>query len=115
MSLLKSKELMRGTLALILITAFMVALSWLFEQPIPVDNTDLVTFMLGQLSVLAAQGVNYYLGTSKSSTDKTEAMHSDPRFAPTPKPDDPRPLAPGGDLPHPEYGQIDNPEEGNPT
>ena len=95
---------MRGALAFALVGAFMVALSWLIRYEIPPTNEQLVTFMLGQLSGFTAAAIAYYLGTSKSSSDKTEMMR---------KQDEPPPLPRGRGLPQPAAG-IDNPDKVNP-
>lgn len=76
MSGTKPREVMRATLALTLLLAFMLALAWLLESSVPDANEQLVVFMLGQLSILVGQGVNYYLGTSKSSADKNELLEA---------------------------------------
>lgn len=107
MNLPKPPDIMRGLLALLLVGAFQIALFWLFQFEVPKGNRDLVVFMLGQLSGFAGAGVAYYLGTSKSSSDKNEMLR---QAALTPAPDRAQRNAgsacPGGcDLPHPEFGE----------
>ncbi len=97
-------DMMRGLLAVLLVGAFMIALSWLFRHAIPSANEQLVNFLLGQLSGFAGSAVAYYLSSSKSSADKdllirdvANAGHEDP--APSPAPSSPPP-----DLPRPTFG-----------
>ena len=74
MTMPRPRDLMRGFLAIALLTCFMVALFWLMEQVVPAENVDLVTYMLGQLSMLTGGAMVYYFGTSKSSADKNEII-----------------------------------------
>lgn len=67
---------MRGFLALILTAGFFAALAALFHWSVPASNRDLVTYMLGQLSGFTGAAIAYYLGTSKSSSDKTDIIES---------------------------------------
>lgn len=107
MKLPKPPDIMRGLLAALLVGAFMLALSWLFQHAIPASNEQLVTFMLGQLSGFAGAAVAYYLGTSKSSSDKNEMLRDRDNLAPPP------PSPPVNDqcdcgeheMPHPEFGK----------
>ena len=79
------RDVMRATLTLALLGAFELALFWLFQFQVPQGNRDLIVFMLGQLSGFAGMGVAYWLGTSKSSSDKNEILAT----RPTGLPDDP--------------------------
>lgn len=92
MSLPRPRDAMRAFLALLLLGAFMLALLWLMEKAVPQQNVQLVTYMLGQLSIMAGAAVIFYFGTSKSSADKNELLdrvaHGRPDMA-TGKPDDP--------------------------
>jgi drug/metabolite transporter (DMT)-like permease len=74
----KAPDVMRGLLALLLIGAFELALFWLFQFEVPQTNRDLVVFMLGQLSGFTGAAVAYYLGTSKSSSDKDKHLFLPP-------------------------------------
>jgi len=89
---------MRGGLAAVLVAAFMLALSWLFNRPIPQENEQLVTYMLGALQTFAGGAVAYYFATSKSSSDKNALIDRDPH-----EEVDPTPLPKGRDLPGPEF------------
>tara|TARA_R110000796_G_scaffold3212_3_gene12287 strand:- start:4121 stop:4345 length:225 start_codon:yes stop_codon:yes gene_type:complete len=66
---------MRASLTLILVFAFCGSLAALFKFIVPEPNVDLVNFMLGQLSILTAGGVGYYMNTSKSSSDKNKMLN----------------------------------------
>lgn len=91
---LKAPDVMRGVLALLLLGAFELALFWLFQFEVPQTNRDLVVFMLGQLSGFTGAAVAYYLGTSKSSSDKDKRLYLPPP-APPPQPEfEPDPLDP---------------------
>ncbi|OYX62518.1 MAG: hypothetical protein B7Y88_14230 [Sphingomonadales bacterium 32-64-17] len=74
MSWPKPHNLMRGSLAAVLVGAFMLALFWLLNMPVPQANEQLVIFMLGQLAGLATSAVAYYFGTTKSSGEKTDII-----------------------------------------
>lgn len=65
---------MRAALVVGLLACFMVALFWLMTQTVPEANRDLVTYMLGQLSIMAGGAVAYYFGTTLSSQDKTDRI-----------------------------------------
>ena len=70
MTIPRPKDAMRASLALILVAAFCGSLAALFVWVVPKENVDLVNFMLGQLSILTAGAVGFYINTSKSSSDK---------------------------------------------
>lgn len=104
MKLPKPPDIMRGLLAALLVGAFMLALSWLFQHAIPASNEQLVTFMLGQLSGFAGAAVAYYLGTSKSSSDKNEILRDrDGRPSPPPRSSDGCECG-GEPIPRPDFG-----------
>lgn len=106
MTLPKPPDIMRGLLALILIGAFQVALFWLFQFEVPDANRDLVVFMLGQLSGFTGAGVAYYLGTSKSSSDKNDILRqAPPRGQPSPSRASGETCPLGRELPTPEFGE----------
>jgi hypothetical protein len=91
---------MRATLTLILVFAFCGALAALFKFIVPEPNADLVNFMLGQLSILTAGGVGYYMNTSKSSSDKNKMMAD----RATGEAGDPVYGEPDADYPSPKFG-----------
>ena len=100
------RDVMAGFLTIILVGAFQLALFWLLNYNVPEANEQLVVFMLGQLSVMASMGPNFYLGTSKSSRDKN-VMLSRQMQKPSPSEED----APPRDLPDVAFGKQsgDNP------
>lgn len=67
-------DFMRAALTLLAFAAFQLALLWLFRWAVPPTNRDLVVFMLGQLSGMALLGFQFYLGTSKSSHERSEQL-----------------------------------------
>ena len=68
------KATMRGVLTILLVVAFEAILLALFVWPVPKENTQLVTYMIGQLSGFAGAGVIFYLGSSQGSVDKSAAL-----------------------------------------
>lgn len=74
MNLPRPKNVMRGALTLLLTASFMFALWTLFDKPVPEANSDMVFYMLGQLSGAFMLGVGYYLASSKSSSDKNDIV-----------------------------------------
>lgn len=74
MKMPQPKDAMRGFLAAILLTCFMTALFWVIQHEVPQANSQLVTYMLGQLSVFTGMAVGFYYVTSKSSADKNDVM-----------------------------------------
>ena len=65
---IKIKGAMRGFLSLALLIAFMLALFRLIETSVAEENVQLITYMLGQLSVFTGGALAYYFATSKSAT-----------------------------------------------
>lgn len=70
----RPKDLMRGFLTVILLLGFLGALAALFQWVVPEANEKLVTYMLGQLSGFVSACVLFYVGTSKSSSDKNDTI-----------------------------------------
>lgn len=69
-------DLMRSTLALLLLLSFQFALAALFKWRVPVENRDMVIYMLGQLSGMVTTAIAFYFATSKSSVDKQAVIES---------------------------------------
>ena len=53
---------------------FLVTLGALFFLPIPVENRDLVIYMCGQLAAAFAACLAFWVGTTRSSADKTSLL-----------------------------------------
>ena len=70
----KSKKQTLNVMSGALIGTFVGALAALYFIPIPVDNKELIIFMLGQLSGFAGGVVSYHFGTSAGSARKTELL-----------------------------------------
>ena len=100
MSIPRPKDAMRATLAMFLVLSFNGALAALFVWVVPEENVDLVNFMLGQLSILTAGAVGFYINTSKSSSDKNDVIAGlqDPHMSRDPI-----------DIPSPTFGGTDGP------
>ena len=71
-----TRDSVRTVIGCFIIGSFTGALVALYCAPIPTDNKDLLTFMLGQLSGFAAAIMSFHFGTSKGSADKTDALAS---------------------------------------
>lgn len=89
-------DLMRGTLATLLILSFEFALAALFNWKIPKENEQLLTYMLGQLSGMVTMALGFWFTTSQSSHRKDQIIAN---MAETPKavkieqsPDNPVPV-----------------------
>lgn len=70
----RPKNAMRGFLTVLLVLGFCGSIAALFFQPIPDANSDLVTYMLGQLSGFCGAMLAVYSVSSKSSEDKNETI-----------------------------------------
>lgn len=97
----------RAFLALTMVGGFIAAMAALFQQPIPVDNKDLLTYMLGQLSGFVGAIVAFDFGSSRASEHKTELL-AQPSPEPQPvevknAPSDPVPMTP---IPDPIFEQY---------
>lgn len=92
------RDLMRGTLATLLLGAFSLSLFVLFKWPVPTENKETLTYMLGQLSGMVTSALAFYFATSKSSAEKTDVIASMADAPATVKIDQPRdepvPVAP---------------------
>lgn len=73
MKLVRS-DIMRGTLAMVLVLAFQAAMSALFWKSIPSSNEQLLTYMLGQLSGMVTMALAYYFATTQSSQEKQHTI-----------------------------------------
>ena len=109
---IRAKGAMRGVLSIALLIAFMLALFRLIETSVAADNVQLITYMLGQLSVFTGGALAYYFATSKSSNDKNEMIedmkldHS--KHSASHTFDEPTPLAqPSGDTFEPRKEMIE--------
>ena len=69
-------DLMRGSLAIILLLSFQAALFALFSFKVPDSNRDMVIYMLGQLSGMVTTALAFYFATTKSSQDKNAVIAS---------------------------------------
>lgn len=65
---------MRAVLALVLVSAFGLALFALYRDNVPADNRETLTYMLGQLSGMVTTGLAFYFSTSQSSVEKSHVI-----------------------------------------
>ena len=66
----------RAFLAYVITTVFTTALFGLFFKEVPVENKDLVTYMLGQLSGFLGAIVAFDFGSNRGSEHKTNLMYT---------------------------------------
>lgn len=72
----KDHDRFRNLLAFLLIGAFIFVLPLLIYKTIPVDNKEIITYMLGQLSGMATTAVGFYL-TVKAGQDALDNKRSE--------------------------------------
>ena len=70
------RDIMRGTLAILLMTAFCGAMLALFFNEVPPSNKETLTYAMGQLSGMVTTALAFYFATSKSSADKNDVIAS---------------------------------------
>lgn len=61
-------------LGTVLVTGFMILLAILVFEGIPEQNSELLYLAVGALIGMAGSVVNYFYGSSKGSSDKTEII-----------------------------------------
>lgn len=64
-------------LALVVVIATFYLGQKLISSVVPEANKDIVNVALGTILALSSTVINYYFGSSKSSSDKTDALSSD--------------------------------------
>lgn len=72
--MLRQHSVFRNVLGAILVCAFIGAIIVLFIRPYPGENSDLLTYMLGQLSGFAGGIVSYHYASTASSAQKNELL-----------------------------------------
>lgn len=70
------REAGRGLVGLFVLVIFAATLWATLRLEIPTANKDVVMILIGQVSGAFITVVGYYLGTSKSSADKTAVIKS---------------------------------------
>lgn len=68
------RDIMRSTLALLLVVAFLATGLALFRWAVPDGNRDLLTYMMGQLSGMVTTALAFYFATTKSSAEKNRVI-----------------------------------------
>lgn len=71
-----STEKQRYVLAFFLVAAFVSALPFFIFKNIPEQNKDIITYMVGQLSGMAATAIGFYF-VNKAGQDTLDAKKSD--------------------------------------
>lgn len=67
-------DIMRGSLALILVFAF-CAVQWaLFSIKVPPENKETLTYAMGQLSGMVTTALAFYFATTQGSEQKTHML-----------------------------------------
>lgn len=69
-------EWMRNLLAFLLVGAFIGVLPALFMWAIPVENKDIITYMVGQLSGMALTALSFYF-VNKVGSDALDAKRAE--------------------------------------
>ena len=69
-------ELMRNLLAFLLVGAFVIAIGLFVFKAIPEGNSDIVTYMVGQLSGMALTALGFYF-VNKVGQDALDAKKTD--------------------------------------
>lgn len=69
-------ELMRNLLAFVLVGAFVIAIGLFVFKAIPEGNSDIVTYMVGQLSGMALTALGFYF-VNKVGQDALDAKRTD--------------------------------------
>lgn len=110
MSLPQPRSLMRGFLAVVVVSAFMTGLFWTFNFKVEKDSEALVYFMLGTLQGMTSAVIGYYFGTSQQAADQVAHPPLPPHH--TPKPDyfDPQAERARGIVQRASRHNVDDPE-----
>lgn len=72
--MLGAPSMFRNALGGALIASFIGAMITLFIVPIPPENEQLITYMLGQISGFAGGIVSYHYASTASSAQKNELL-----------------------------------------
>lgn len=91
---MSNKNLVGAVLACCLVIGFMAVIVVLFFVAIPTENENLLNQLVIALVTLAGVAVNYFLGSSKGSADKSDQLAV--KSAPVLPPDGSAPAAGAG-------------------
>lgn len=69
-----TKDIAMYVLAGIIVIGFFVILAMMFLTEIPQQNKDILNVIIGALATCFIAIVNYFFGSSKSSSDKTDLL-----------------------------------------
>lgn len=67
-------DVMRGSLALILVFAFCAVQVALFAFQVPTENKETLTYAMGQLSGMVTTALAFYFATTQGSEQKTHML-----------------------------------------
>lgn len=70
----KAKEIYMYVLAALIIVGFLCLLAILIFKGVPQENAELLYISVGALIGMAGAVVQYFFGSSKSSSDKTKII-----------------------------------------
>lgn len=70
-----NKSTMPAIISAGLLASFAGTLIALMSVPIPLDNRDMIIYMVGQLSGFAGSAVAFWLGTTRQSEEKTHMLN----------------------------------------
>lgn len=71
----ETKDIFMYALAAYSTTGFTILCVMLFIVTVPKENHDIAIMLLGQFAAIEVMVYNYFFGSSKSSSDKTEAVN----------------------------------------
>jgi hypothetical protein len=75
---MENKSFMPAVITAGVLASFAGTLVALLFIPIPVENRDLIIYMIGQLSGFAGSAVAFWLGTTRQSEEKTRMLAAAP-------------------------------------
>lgn len=73
-----NKSFMPAVITAGVLSSFIGTLITMFFIPIPVENRDMIIYMVGQLSGFAGAAIAFWLGTTRQSEDKTRMLAQAP-------------------------------------
>ena len=68
------KENFMMTLAVVVVLGVLATTIILMKWDVPIDNAEALYLVLGSLLAAFATVINYFFGSSKGSSDKTQAL-----------------------------------------
>ena len=73
---MKTKNIFMYLLATVFIVGYFTLIAFILIRVIPADNKDIALMLFGTLTAGVAGILNYFFGSSKSSSDKNEMLYN---------------------------------------